>query len=214
MRVGWLRDYDRLPVKRSYMFAPHVHPKSDHMAVELIGPVDAPEAADPATACMPCRRPCVNRSMKASTGSQIKSLPVSRGAIPWFWNWADRRYAVWWDSQGLRSCKGPNMLFLNSATPRIDAEECALLDATNCQAMFCHTEWYRDLIAQHRGPANQLPINHVAVPDRSLPRVQAAAGRVRPLDLHEERTPADAAGALRAHQLPPTHPDPLRPISS
>ena len=24
--------------------------------------------------------------------------------------------------------------------------------------MFCHTEWYRDLIAQHRGPANQSPI--------------------------------------------------------
>ena len=50
------------------------------------------------------------------------------------------------------------MLFLNSATPRIDAEECALLDAANCRAMFCHTEWYRDLIAQHRGPANQSPI--------------------------------------------------------
>lgn len=24
--------------------------------------------------------------------------------------------------------------------------------------MFCHSEWYRDLIAQHRGPANQSPI--------------------------------------------------------
>ena len=88
----------------------------------------------------------------------IKSLPVSRDAIPWFWNWSDRRYAAWWDSQGLPFVQGPNMLFLNSATPRIDAEECALLDAASCRAMFCHSEWYRDLIARHRGAANQSPI--------------------------------------------------------
>ena len=107
---------------------------------------------------MPCRRLFVTGSTKGSTGLTIKSLPVSCDAIPWFWNWADRRYAAWWDSQGLPFVQGPNMLFLNSATPRIDAEECALLDAANCRAMFCHTEWYRDLIAQHRGPANKSPI--------------------------------------------------------
>ncbi|MEQ9409819.1 MAG: hypothetical protein RIK87_18935 [Fuerstiella sp.] len=28
----------------------------------------------------------------------------------------------------------------------------------NCRAMFCHTEWYADLIRKHRGPANQSPI--------------------------------------------------------
>ena len=61
-------------------------------------------------------------------------------------------------AQGLPFVQGPNMLFLNSATPRIDAEECALLDAATCRAMFCHSQWYRDLIAQHRGPANQSPI--------------------------------------------------------
>ena len=47
---------------------------------------------------------------------------------------------------------------MNSGTPRVDAEECALLDAANCRAMFCHTPWYRDLIAKHRGPANQSEI--------------------------------------------------------
>jgi hypothetical protein len=50
------------------------------------------------------------------------------------------------------------MLFTHSGSPRIDREECALLDAANCRAMFCHSQWYRDLIAQHRGPANQSPI--------------------------------------------------------
>ena len=47
---------------------------------------------------------------------------------------------------------------MNSATPRIDAEECAILDAANCQAMFCHSPWYRDLIARNRGATNQSPI--------------------------------------------------------
>lgn len=50
------------------------------------------------------------------------------------------------------------MLFANSGTPRIDAEECALLDAANCRAMFCHSERYAELIRKHRRPANQSPI--------------------------------------------------------
>jgi hypothetical protein len=50
------------------------------------------------------------------------------------------------------------MLFTYSGSPRIDREECTLLDADNCRAMFCHSEWYRDLIAKHRGPANKSPI--------------------------------------------------------
>ncbi len=33
-----------------------------------------------------------------------------------------------------------------------------MLDAANCRAMFCHSEWYADLIRKHRGPANQSPI--------------------------------------------------------
>ena len=158
MQVGWLRDYDRLPVKRRYTFAPHVHPTSDHMPVELIGPVDAPGGSGPTNGMYALQKALRKRIDEGLDWLTIKSLPVSRDAIPWFWNWADRRYAAWWDSQGLPFVQGPNMLFLNSATPRIDAEECALLDAANCRAMFCHTEWYRDLIAKHRGPANQSPI--------------------------------------------------------
>jgi hypothetical protein len=88
----------------------------------------------------------------------IKSLPASDGALPWFWHWDDRRYAVWWDSEGRPFVQGPNMLFTYSWKPRIDAEECALLDAKHCRAMFCHSDWYRDLIARNRGPANTAPI--------------------------------------------------------
>jgi hypothetical protein len=88
----------------------------------------------------------------------IKSLPASDGALPWFWHWDDRRYAVWWDSEGRPFVQGPNMLFTYSGKPRIDAEERGLLDAANCRAMFCHSDWYRDLIARNRGPANTAPI--------------------------------------------------------
>ena len=87
-----------------------------------------------------------------------QSLPASKGALPWFWHLDGRRYAMWWDAEGQPFVQGPNMLFTNSGAPRIDREECALLDAANCRAMFCHSEWYRDLIAKHRGPANQSPI--------------------------------------------------------
>ena len=50
------------------------------------------------------------------------------------------------------------MLFAHSGSPRIDREEFALLDAANCRATFCHSEWYRDLIAKHQGATNQSPI--------------------------------------------------------
>src|SRR5262249_42715478 len=88
----------------------------------------------------------------------IKALRASRGALPWFWYFGERRYATWWDAQGQPFVQGPNVLFLYSGSPRIDREECAMLDAGNCRAMFCHSEWYRDLIAKHRGPTNQSPI--------------------------------------------------------
>ena len=158
VQIGWLRDYDRLPVKRRFTFAPHVNPTSDKPRVELIGPVDAPGGNGPSNGMYALQKALRKRIDEGLDWLSIKSLPASRDAIPWFWNWADRRYAAWWDSQGLPFIQGPNMLFLNSATPRIDAEECALLDAANCRAMFCHSEWYRDLIAKHRGPANQSPI--------------------------------------------------------
>jgi hypothetical protein len=50
------------------------------------------------------------------------------------------------------------MLFILSSSPRIDREECRLLDSANCRAMFCHSDWYRELIARQRGAANRSPI--------------------------------------------------------
>ena len=158
--IGWSRDWDRLPVIRRFAFGPHVNPKTDDgkMPVELIGPVDQPGGNGPSNGMYALQKELRKRIDDGLDWLSIKSLPVSKGALPWFWNWNDRRYAMWWDAEGLPFVQGPNMLFTNSATPRIDREECALLDAPNCRAMFCHSEWYRDLIAKNRGPDNNSEI--------------------------------------------------------
>jgi hypothetical protein len=156
--IGWSRKWDKLPVIRRFTFAPHVNPHDDKMPVELIGAVDAPGGNGPSNGMYALQKALRKRIAEGLNWLSIKPLPVSKGALPWFWNWADRRYAAWWDSEGLSFVQGPNMLFTHSGSPRIDSEECALLDAANCRAMFCHSEWYRDLIRKHRGPANQSPI--------------------------------------------------------
>ena len=117
VQIGWLRDYDRLSVKRRFAFAPHVNPTSHQPRVELIGPVDAPGGNGPTNGMYALQKALRKRIDEGLDWLTIKSLPASNGAIPWFWNWADRRYAAWWDSQGLPFVQGPNMLFLNSASP-------------------------------------------------------------------------------------------------
>jgi hypothetical protein len=156
--IGWSHRWDKLPVVRRFAFGSHVNPCDGKLPVELIGPVDQPGGNGPSNGMYALQKALRNRINKGTDWLSIKSLPASEGALPWFWNWSDRRYATWWDSHGRPFVQGPNVLFTHSASPRIDALECGLLDAANCRAMFCHTEWYRDLIAKHRAPANQSPI--------------------------------------------------------
>jgi hypothetical protein len=158
IQAGWSRQWDALPVIRRYAFAPHVNPRDGKLPVELIGPVDAPGGNGPSNGMYALQKALRQRIDEGLDWLSIKSLPASKGALAWFWNWDDRRYAMWWDAEGQPFVQGPNMLFIHSGSPRIDREECALLDAPNCRAMFCHSEWYRDLIGKHRGPANQSPI--------------------------------------------------------
>ncbi|HYH67623.1 MAG TPA: hypothetical protein VD866_23195 [Urbifossiella sp.] len=158
LRVGWPRDYAALPVVQRYARAPFVPPAGGGRPVELIGPVAGPGGNGPTNGMAALQAALRRRIAAGLDWLTIKPLPASDGALPWFWNWADRAYATWWDAQGLPFVQGPNLLFTNSGTPRIDGEECGLLDAAHCRAMFCHTEWYRDLITRHRGPANRSPV--------------------------------------------------------
>lgn len=159
IEIGWPSEFDKLPRVHKYGFAPHVAPRDSQPRIELIGPVNAPGGNGP-TNGMYALQKALKKKIKEEgiDWLTIKSLPASKGAIPWFWHWDDRRYAAWWDSQGLPFIQGPNMLFTNSATPRIDWEECALLDARNCLAMFCHSQWYKELIERNKGPENKAPI--------------------------------------------------------
>ncbi|HMF15365.1 MAG TPA: hypothetical protein VKE94_23785 [Gemmataceae bacterium] len=158
LSIGWSRDWDQLPVLRRFSFAPHVDACDGKIPVEIIGPVDAPGRDGPTNGMYALQKAMRQRIEDGLDWLSIKSLPASNGALPWFWCFGERRYATWWDAQGQPFVQGPNVLFLYSGTPRIDREECAMLDAGNCRAMFCHSDWYHDLIAKHRGPTNQSPI--------------------------------------------------------
>ena len=169
VQVGWPQEFDKLPVRKKFAFAPHVSHGSGPKRIELIGPVNAPGGDGPSNGMYALQKELRKRIAEGLDWLTIKPLPASRDAIPWFWNWHDRSYACWWNSQGLPFIQGPNMLFTNSRSPRIDAEECALLDAKHCVAMFCHSQWYRDLIAANRGPENQSPIHMWPYPIDPLP---------------------------------------------
>jgi len=86
------------------------------MPVELIGPVDQPSGNGPSNGMYALQKELRKRIDEGLDWLSIKSLPVSEGAMPWFWNWNDRRYALWWDAEGMPFVQGPNMLFTNSAT--------------------------------------------------------------------------------------------------
>jgi hypothetical protein len=155
LRIGWDNAWDQRPVIRRFEFGPAVEPRDGRMPVELIGPMDAPGRDGPTNGMYALQKALRQRIAEGLDWLSIRSLPASQGALPWFWHWDDRRYAMWWAAEGQPFVQGPNMLFTASQSPRIDPEESALLDAANCRAMFCHSPWYRDLIARHRGPANQ-----------------------------------------------------------
>lgn len=77
-----------------------------------------------------------------------------RDMVQWFWNWADRRRIAECDREGVPFIVGPNVVFLSSGSPRGDELERTILDAKNCRAMFCHSEWYRELTEEHKGATN------------------------------------------------------------
>jgi len=154
----WPREYQELSIIRRHSFAPHVNPRDDRPPVELIREVNGSGRDGPVNGMYALQKGLRKRIAEGLDWLSIKQLPASEGALAWFWHWEDRRYANWWDSEGQPFVQGPNLLFTFSGKPRIDAEECALLDAKNCRAMFCHSPWYRDLIARHRGPFNTSPI--------------------------------------------------------
>ncbi|MCZ2341702.1 MAG: hypothetical protein LC104_07885 [Bacteroidales bacterium] len=159
LQPGWPQDFTKLPVVKRFTAAPPVSHRDGTMPVELIGPITTPGHDGPTHGMYTLQKELRKRIADGLDWLTIKPLPASEGALPWFWHWDDRRYANWWDSQGRPFVQGPNLLFTDSNRPRIDTDERALLDAANCRAMFCHSDWYSELIAANRGTANTSPIH-------------------------------------------------------
>ena len=83
---------------------------------------------------------------------------LREGEIPWFWCWEDRETAAMCARAGHPFIAGPNILFDDSRHACRTAAERDICHAESCRLMFTESAWYRDLIEQHRGPANRAPI--------------------------------------------------------
>lgn len=89
------------------------------------------------------------------------------GHVPWLWCY--RSIVADLARQRVPFIMGPNVIFTYSRRPRIDETECAILDACSCEAVFCHSEWYRDLIRENMGPQNNASILCWPYPIRPMP---------------------------------------------
>lgn len=134
------------------------HSDDEPLRVELIGAVARPLGNGPTNGMFALQQALHRRIAAGLDWLSIEPTPRTGDVLPWFWCWEHRSQAVAWADNGRPFAQGPNVLFTNSRRPRIDAEECAMLDAGSCRMMFCHSEWYRDLICTQRGADNRSPI--------------------------------------------------------
>lgn len=159
VNISWPRDFTKVHVSRLFCGGFAKLASDGLKMVELIGPQVTAERNGPTNGMYALQRALKKRIDAGLDWLTIKSLPVTRGSIPWFWNWADRTVAKLWDESGQPWVEGPNILFTHSAHPRGNDLECAMLDAVNLKAMFCHSAWYKEHIEKYKGPSNKAPVH-------------------------------------------------------
>jgi len=153
--AAWSQQFDQLPIIRRYRFGTTtVADDSGALPVELIGPVSASPRGGPSGGMHALQKFLRQRLEAGHDWLSIKPLPASRGALAWFWQGNHRRYAAWWDSQGQPFVQGPNLVVPHTDNGHVDHEETALVTTANCRAIFCHSAWRRDSLAEHRGTIN------------------------------------------------------------
>ena len=175
LNIGWAKDWTKHSVRRRYVVADKEQSPDGLPLVQLVGPVLFPGGDGPSNGMSALQDALRKRVAGGCSWLKIRSLPVIDGALAWFWNWNDRRYANWWNSTERPFVVGPNVLFMDSRNPRCDKLEAGILDAGNCKAFFCHTDWYRDLIAKHKGPENKAVIETWPYPIEPKPSGPATA---------------------------------------
>ncbi len=127
------------------------------MRVRLVRPVETPGRWGPQNGQF-----ALQKALRRPVDRDVSWLTIGGrprpDELPWFWCWLDRPAAAHWIRQSRMFVPGPNTLFLDSRHPRSDALEETLLDTHLCRLMFTESQWYRQLILQHRGPLNRAPI--------------------------------------------------------
>lgn len=167
LTIGWPKDFTALPIKRlaEARVPVYIAPSSgDKLKVELIGPQPKGGNDGPSNGMWALQRTLKARDLDWLT---IKPLPPSKGVLAWFWNWQDRGYLARWDKAGNPWVGGPNVIFMNSATPGGDYDERRVLEAKHCRGYFCHSPWYAELIGKHR--KNAAPIHQWTYPIEPWP---------------------------------------------
>lgn len=128
------------------------------MRVELIGPVFGETGTGPYNGMFALQRELRVRISEGLEWLSIESKPTCEKVIPWYWNWGDRDNAAAWGENSLPFLMGPNVLPMNAKLFPLDNIERSLLNTESCRAIFCHSEWIRDLIIDRKGPNSRAEI--------------------------------------------------------
>lgn len=135
------------------------------MNVRLIREVQAPTGRGPGNGMF-----ALQKALRAARPDWLRiGGRLAEGEMPWFWCWKDRAAACACAAVGAPFVIGPNMLFDNAAAPHATAGERELCNAASCRLQFTESQWYRDWILAHCGPAMRAPVVTWPYPIDPLP---------------------------------------------
>ena len=164
--IKWDQEYGQLPVRRIFTVGPVASPAKDgKQLVQIIRPVQLkPGGRGPLNGMGALQRALRQHGLDGGTswlgicpGAGDCPAPANQGALPWFWCWEDRHYAIKWDQKGFPWVGGPNLLFDNSRAPGTGPKEREILNAQHCRGMVVHTDWYRDLLRSALPGGSRIP---------------------------------------------------------
>lgn len=144
-------------------------------AIRMIGKVSAPGGAGPSNGMWALQQALQRRIEQEYIGWLRIGGSLQPGEIPWIWWVDDREQALRCESERIPFIVGPNVVFIHSRNPRIDDQESSILDSQMCQAFFCHSAWYADLIQKHLGPMNNAAVHTWPYPINPMPEGPVSA---------------------------------------
>ncbi len=159
VQPGWFRDFASLPVRRRFVFAPHVDNGSDQQRVELIGPVDGPGGDGPSNGMYALQKELRKRIDDGTRLAHVSSrFPQAAMRSPGSGTGPIVATPPGGIRKACRSCKVRtccSSIRDHHGSTRRNVRCLMPPTAGRCSAT---RAWYADLIRKHRGPANQSEI--------------------------------------------------------